>query len=777
MPRKVQPETLFTALPALLKSLDRPGDYVGTGAQPLPVVRLSVDGVGPLGLPLLRSQTEALHALAEDAPYGRGPRTLVDRDVRRCGQIDAGSVHADDPRWGESLDAIVTAACKALGVTGAVKAELYKLLVYGPGDFFVEHRDTEKAPGMFATLVVALPSEHTGGELVVRHQGRETTVTLSGDDLGVARWVAFYCDCVHELRPVREGYRVALVYNLVAKDRRGVRVPDSSIVVEKLASRLRDWGPDLPPKVVLPLAHRYTQAELDFGTLKNHDAAAAQSLVRAASLADCTVQLAMLSIYETGAAEPDWDNYGSRRRGRSRDDEPSSYEVVEVVERSCVLHQWRSPDGARIDYGEIAVEEEDEVAPPDVLADAVPDEDELHEAMGNGGASFERTYRRAALVVWPDAREAEVLGQGGLAALLGALERHRTSAPERALSLARHIVTSWRTLWRRGHGERALYPRTLRALFALNAWPLVAELLAAVAASGGLLGRSKETLVDDDAPTASLVERATSATETPDEEVTATVDALMGLSAEDARRAAMALVRARQGSPFETLARVLLGTVRGRKDEAMVPVVEALAGALVAMKPLGTWNSEPAEARAQGLSVLLEAAMAAGGEALVRRVAEAVVHGIAPEAIDGVLVMGLIRQKQSPGRLSKSALGPILTACRAHLGARMASPPVAPRDATRDTDGMKCTCRDCAALKAFLRDPVAKTWNFKAAQRLRDHVQEVVRKAHLDVATTTLHKGSPHTLVCTKTTARYDARARLHAFDTAIVAAIEAWPT
>ena len=40
------------------------------------------------------------------------------------------------------------------------------------GQFFASHRDTEKAPGMFATLVVVvvLPSTSTGGELLVRHK-------------------------------------------------------------------------------------------------------------------------------------------------------------------------------------------------------------------------------------------------------------------------------------------------------------------------------------------------------------------------------------------------------------------------------------------------------------------------------------------------------------------------------------------------------------------------------------------------------------------------------
>lgn len=39
-----------------------------------------------------------------------------------------------------------------------VTAELYKLLVYDRGGFFLGHRDTEKTNGMFATLVLTFPS-------------------------------------------------------------------------------------------------------------------------------------------------------------------------------------------------------------------------------------------------------------------------------------------------------------------------------------------------------------------------------------------------------------------------------------------------------------------------------------------------------------------------------------------------------------------------------------------------------------------------------------------
>ena len=45
------------------------------------------------------------------------------------------------------------------------------MLVYAPGQFFVEHQDSERDDAMIASLVVSLPSSFTGGALEVRHGG------------------------------------------------------------------------------------------------------------------------------------------------------------------------------------------------------------------------------------------------------------------------------------------------------------------------------------------------------------------------------------------------------------------------------------------------------------------------------------------------------------------------------------------------------------------------------------------------------------------------------
>ena len=70
---------------------------------------------------------------------------------------------------------------------------------------------------------------------------------------------------------------------------------------------------DAPEKIVYPLEHAYTPAELGFAALKGADAAAGV-LDAAAPQADCDLHLALTSIEESGAAE--YTAYYGSRRGR-----------------------------------------------------------------------------------------------------------------------------------------------------------------------------------------------------------------------------------------------------------------------------------------------------------------------------------------------------------------------------------------------------------------------------------------------------------------------------
>ena len=235
--------SITTDLAGLLDTVQRPGDFYAAGSAEIFTPSLEVEGVGPIALPLLPVQAEQLIAVAEQAPYGRGEETAIDTNVRRTWQIDAAKIRIGGRHWSHDLETIVTRVAAGLGVAQPVVAELYKLLVYDQDSFFVEHRDTEKAPGMFATLVIVLPSLYTGGELVVRHRDREARLDLHGPEPSDVAFAAFYADCVHEVLPITSGCRLTLVYNLLLRTAKG-RLPEPpSYETEQaaVADLLREW--------------------------------------------------------------------------------------------------------------------------------------------------------------------------------------------------------------------------------------------------------------------------------------------------------------------------------------------------------------------------------------------------------------------------------------------------------------------------------------------------------------------------------------------------------
>lgn len=92
--------------------------------------------------------------MASKAPYGEGAETLVDETVRKSWQIDATKVRFSNPQWEWAFAALVRQVAGLLGTeSGRTEAHLYKLLLYETGGHFKPHKDTEKEPGMFGTLV------------------------------------------------------------------------------------------------------------------------------------------------------------------------------------------------------------------------------------------------------------------------------------------------------------------------------------------------------------------------------------------------------------------------------------------------------------------------------------------------------------------------------------------------------------------------------------------------------------------------------------------------
>ena len=99
-------------------------------------------------------------------------------------------------------------------------------------------------------------------------------------------------------------------------------------------------------------------------------------------------------------------------RDRYSEPDDDDFEVLEVCDSSCTLSGWQTPDGSRPALAELPFDDE-ELCPPGALDDEEPDEQHFFEATGNEGASFERSYQRAALVLWPQAGKLKVIAGAG----------------------------------------------------------------------------------------------------------------------------------------------------------------------------------------------------------------------------------------------------------------------------------------------------------------------------------------------------------------------------
>ncbi len=352
-------------LEALLESLGESSQFATSGSVPPVPPGLEVKTIDSIGIPISATDAKRLIARASQAPYGRGEDTIVDPKVRRVWQLDPSQFVLRNAEWIAQVNAIVDAVKQEFGIRQKVKAQLYKLLVYQKGSFFAPHRDSEKTPGMFATLVVGLPSRHEGGSLIVEHDGKTKTIDFGGKNAEFkTQYAAFYADCQHKITPVTAGYRVCLVYNLAIAGKKQPSAPRNSSSVEKAAQLLKELFADTSgnlSRIAIPFKHQYTEAGLDPKQLKGSDRARADVLVRAAESLEYQCYFALLTLYESGEADYstlDYDPYRGRRSYRWSDDEDlddedeeddgddSDAEMEEVYEKELSLEHWLDSRGA-----------------------------------------------------------------------------------------------------------------------------------------------------------------------------------------------------------------------------------------------------------------------------------------------------------------------------------------------------------------------------------------------------------------------------------------------
>ncbi len=243
--------------------------------------------------------------------------------------------------------------------------------MYEKGSFFLPHRDGEKLDRMVATLVVVLPSAHEGGELIVSHNGRQHEFGFGGAASGhELSYAAFYADCQHEVRPLESGYCLCLTYNVTlakSRGRKGITAPSHDEVVREIEALLTGWRPTADTrKLVVTFDHRYTQKGFTPNSLKGVYQSRAKVLFEAAERAGCIAHLALVTLWQHGTAESDYEEYvhgwnhpyhWNRDWDEDEEDEDeeedyresgSQYEMGEIFDTSLLADCWFDREGRKI---------------------------------------------------------------------------------------------------------------------------------------------------------------------------------------------------------------------------------------------------------------------------------------------------------------------------------------------------------------------------------------------------------------------------------------------
>ncbi|MBW0000927.1 MAG: 2OG-Fe(II) oxygenase [Verrucomicrobia bacterium] len=791
-------------LAELLAGVKRPGDFYVSGSLVAPLPRLDIKGVGTISFPLPEAQAREVIGQAERAPYGKGEQTLVDPAVRKVWQVAPSKIRLSGTAWPATFETILARVTQGLGCQQApVTAELYKLLLYDTGGFFVSHRDTEKTQGMFGTLVVVLPSLHRGGELVVRHAGREVSLELATQDVSQLNYAAFYADCEHEVRPVTGGNRLCLIYNLIqrrggSRRSKALAAPDYDAEIAAAAKLLADWtkGPETAPKLVYLLEHQYSPAGLSFSGLKNADAARGRVLVQAAQRAGWAVHLGIVHIEETGPAEltgydPYYDRSGWGRgydedEGEEDEAAEDDFEVVEISDSRQYLSNWVDLQDRAVDFGKIPLGA-GELFPEGALDDEKPDEQRVMEATGNEGASFERAYRRAALVLWDKKRYAQVLLQAGASAALPYLRQRIqewSSRPEsssersrswsQVASLARRIIDAWAAgphsyrSYLRDKKQAGKRVEMLELLDGTRDADLIGRFIEKVVVPQYDGGENAQLVACSrllEPPKAAELFSALVQTHMPRLHG-ACVDLLSRLVSNQGRKPAPGLLAANRkiaGSTVKALSKINL-----RKEASPHAEREEDED----WEDDDEWGDEEVEGQeelkpveANSVATLFDALRQLEAPKLGDAAAASLMADPETYAPDTVLVPALSRLHQQHGaKAADAAFWRLWKHAAEFLLARSEFPPREPTDWAQPVN-LACRCADCRELQAFAEDPVRQVHRLRVRKDRRRHLHRVIDHYKLDMTHQTERVGSPQTLVCTKTRWTYEKRRQQYAQD------------
>jgi len=755
---------MYEEVQQVLEGLSESAIFCTSGQHTVVLPGMIVEGVGELSFPIKPDDAQKLIAIAEPAPYGRGEETILDTNVRRVWQLDPALISIENPVWFELVDTLVSRCVSAFEVEHSVEYDAYKMLIYEEGCFFVPHRDSEKEDGMFATFVLSLPSAHEGGQLHIHHDGQTKVIDFGGfDSKFQLQYGAFYTDCQHEVKPVTEGYRICIVYNLfITETNVDVHAPEYDESIAMLAPLLENIfkGEDSPDKLAIPLVHQYSEAGLDVHALKGEDKTRLEVLSRLADKLDMDVHLALMECWQSGTPDEDTlqDHYRYRYGRRRWDDydeddilDDESVEMDEVYDETLELSHWFDLSGREVPFGTLCLYEWEILTGRDF--DGFDSRQEVEEASGNAGVSMERWYRHGMIVLWPKERRFFVLLTEGMKSAVPAFLDmciQANSATERAelRELALELFKRWSIpkgfdLWMRG--EEYLHTKmVLQGLYAIGAYDLClrcirdilpfhhhgseAELLLQIFDEVGWYKAAKEIQTLFSVPSRARVSY--------------TLRHLARLFAD------ICLLPEEWGDgQFEVCWNISFDFVEGIKRFD------------VERKGKDVRESEGLLARIDSCRNVLRALCVLEHTELLESYTEYITEEPGNYPVLDVLVP-LVKQcfaDEHVRGVGDEALRFLMGHCVEQLKRLTAKPVPVPKD-WKINKKLNCSCINCKALQDFLLDPASKTCRLPLAKERRKHLHRIIDMQNLDVDHETERKGRPFTLVLTKNRATYKAK-------------------
>jgi hypothetical protein len=119
----------------------------------------------------------------------------------------------------------------------------------------------------------------------------------------------------------------------------------------------------------------------------------------------------------------------------------------------------------------------------------------------------------------------------------------------------------------------------------------------------------------------------------------------------------------------------------------------------------------------------------------------------------------LVKRFSEDSIVNNAPFQPLFRQILCHFIFRYVQPePTPPKDWKQATVG--CRCADCQSLNRFLASPTEKVGRFSVAKKRRQHLHSVLDQAGSGCTHETERRGSPQTLIVTKTRARYQAAHR-----------------